>query len=78
MSDAWYKVTARNFACNDHPRQPAGLADELAEYTGMTVGNARHVIDRLRHLSHCLSEPESLTLFRLQPGTKQKPPAATP
>lgn len=71
MSDAWYKATARNYACNEHPRQPPELADELALYTGMSIGNTRHLIDRLRHLTTCNAEPETLTLFRLQPGRNQ-------
>jgi len=70
----WYASSARNFICNDHPRQPKELAVELSEFTGMSQINTRHLIDKLRHLSHCLKEPESLTLFRLQQGANQSPP----
>lgn len=72
MSRHWYRVTARNFEC-EHPRQPLHLADAVAAFTGLTVENARHVLDRLHHLRHCLEtpEPESITLLRLQAGKNQ-------
>lgn len=67
----WYRVHAKNFACNRHPKQPIGLADALSEHVGMSLVNTRHLIDRLRHLSTCLGEPEQLTLYRLQQGSRQ-------
>lgn len=67
----WYKTTARNNDCNDHPRQPVQLARDLCEYTGMSEENCRHLIDRLRHLAHCCREPETLTLIRMMPGRRQ-------
>lgn len=74
MSKHWYTTSARNFACNQHPKQPTGLAAAVGEYTGISLGNAAHVLDRLLHLSTCLEEPEEITLLRLQQGKNQHPP----
>lgn len=69
----WYKTTAKNFDCNDHPTMPKQLWILFADYTGIPVAESKHFIDRLRHLSHCLEEPALLTLKRLEPGKNQLP-----
>lgn len=69
----WYKVRAENFACNQHPRASKVLVKSFAEHLCISEIQARHLLDRLRHLAYCLDEPDAITLLRLQPGTKQKP-----
>lgn len=73
MSEAWFRPTAKNYQCpaSDHPKPPRELVKLLARHTHMSEPNARHLLDRLRHITHCCREPESITLMRLLPGSKQ-------
>ena len=68
----WYRVSATNFACNDHPGPPKATVNAVAEYTMMPVGLARLVLDRLKHLHWCCDEPDAITLLRLQQGKNQQ------
>lgn len=70
-AEHWGKPTARNNQCNAHPKPPKDLVRAFAEHTGMSQGNARHALDRFRHICYCLRESENITLMRLFPGSRQ-------
>ncbi len=71
ISRDWYKPLAKDFTCNDHPKPSKKLVVEVSIQTGMNQELTAHVLDRLRHLCHCIQEPAEITLFRLQPGKNQ-------
>lgn len=68
----WYKPLARDFACSNHSKEPPkALIKALSIHTGLSEIASSHILERLRHLTYCIRERETLTMYRLQPGTKQ-------
>lgn len=69
----WYRPTTKNYTCGAtaHPKPPKALLKAMAAYTHMSVEDAGHVVERIRHLAVCLREDERITLLRLLPGKHQ-------
>jgi len=68
----WYKPRASDLTCSDHPKPSKSLIKAVSTHTHLSELTSAHVLDRLLHLSHCLGEPETMTLYRLQPGKNQQ------
>lgn len=75
VSQHWFEPSPKDYSCNQHPPPKRALVKAFAIHTGITESDSANVLDRLRHLSHCLGEPSVITLRRLQAGKYQKPVA---
>ena len=67
----WYKVRSADLSCNKHPNPAKSLVKAFSKHTHISERSSSDILDRLLHLAHCLGEPETLTLYRLQPGKNQ-------